>query len=157
IAFGLGFIIGPAIGGGLSSIAIVGKTGAVPCFVAGSLSLLNFAWAFFGLKESLSPENRSTKKRRLVPLDISAAREAFARPGIALAVCVNLVLILSFTVLDQTFRFFSKDLFDMTALDTGLVLTFVGVTAAVVQGGIIRPLAKRFDESTLIRAGLVLQ
>jgi DHA1 family tetracycline resistance protein-like MFS transporter len=157
MAFGFGFIIGPAVGGLLAGIDIGGRTGAVPCFVAAGLSLLNFAWVYFGLRESLAPEMRDRGKRRLAPLDIAAAREAFARPGIALAVLVNFMLILSFTVLDQTFRFFNLDMFQMTALGTGLVLTFVGVTAAVVQGGLIRPLAKRFDESKLIRWGCVVQ
>jgi MFS family permease len=157
IAFGLGFIIGPAIGGGLSAIPILGRTGAVPCFVAGALSLANFAWAWFGLRESLPQELRATKKRSLSPLNLSAARDAFRTPGIGLAVLVNFVLILSFTALDQTFRYFSKDEFGMSALDTGLVLTFVGVTAAFVQGGLMRPLTKRFDEALLIRAGVALQ
>jgi DHA1 family tetracycline resistance protein-like MFS transporter len=157
IAFGLGFIIGPAVGGALSGITIYGRHGAIPCFLAASLSLLNFGWAIVGLKESLPPERRATGKRRLAPLDFAAARDAFARPGIANAVLVNFVLILSFTVLDQTFRYFTKDLFGMGALDTGLVLMFVGVIAAGVQGGLIRPLAKRFDESVLVIAGTALQ
>jgi predicted MFS family arabinose efflux permease len=62
-----------------------------------------------------------------------------------------------FTVLDQTFRYFTKDLFGMSALDTGLVLTLVGGTAAGVQGGLMRPLTRRYDEATLIRAGMLLQ
>jgi MFS family permease len=157
MAFGLGFIIGPAIGGGLAAIPIAGRTGAVPCFVAGALSLVNFGWAIFGLRESLPAELRATKKRSLAPLNVAAAREAFARPGIAVAVLVNFVGILSFTVLDQTFRYFTKDLFGMTALDTGLVLTLVGGTAAGVQGGLMRPLTRRYDEATLIRAGMLLQ
>ena len=45
----------------------------------------------------------------------------------------------------------------MTALETGLVLGFIGVVAAGVQGGLIRPLAKRFDEAQLIRAGTAIQ
>jgi len=157
VAFGLGFILGPAIGGILSSITIHGRAGAVPCFVAGALSLLNLGWALIGLKESLPPELRSTKKRSLSPLDLEAARDAFARPGIARAVAVNFVLILSFTVLDQTFRFFNKDMFQMSAIDTGLVLGFIGVVAALVQGGLVRPLAKRYDEADLLRAGIAIQ
>jgi MFS family permease len=156
IAFGLGFIVGPAVGGALSAVPIGGRFGAVPCFVAASLSLVNFGWAYFGLRESLAPEHRETSKRRLVPLDVAAAREAFARPGVAVAVLVNFVLVLSFTELDQTFRFFSKDLFDMKALDTGLVLMFVGVVAALVQGA-MRPLTRRYDEALLIKTGTALQ
>jgi len=157
IAFGMGFIVGPALGGALAGIPIAGRTGAVPCFVAASLSVANLAWASFGLRESLPPERRSTSKRRLTPLDVEAAREAFARPGIPTAVLVNFLMILSFTVLDQTFRFYNQDLFLMGPLDTGLVLTFVGVLAAGVQGGLIRPLSKRFDEPPLIRAGAFIQ
>ncbi len=157
IAFGMGFIIGPAIGGALAGIPIAGRHGAIPCFVAAGLSILNFGWAWFGLRESLPPERRATGKRSLAPLDVRAAREALARPGIAIAVLVNFVMILSFTILDQTFRFYNADLFQMGALDTGLVLTFVGVIAAGVQGGLIRPLARKYDEAVLIRAGALLQ
>ncbi len=157
IAFGLGFIVGPAIGGVLADIPIQGRMGAVPCFVAAGLSAVNFAWTLFGLRESLPPERRSTSTRRLTPLDVAAAREAFARPGIARAVLVNFVLILSFTILDQTFRFFNQDLFGMTAKETGIALGFIGVCAALVQGGLVRPLAKRYDEAVLVRAGTILQ
>lgn len=157
IAFGMGFIIGPAIGGALAGIPVAGRHGAIPCFVAAGLSILNFGWAWFGLRESLPPERRATGKRSLAPLDVRAAREALARPGIAIAVLVNFVMILSFTILDQTFRFYNADLFSMGALDTGLVLTFVGVIAAGVQGGLIRPLARKYDEALLIRAGALLQ
>lgn len=157
IAFGLGFIIGPALGGILSSVEVHGRHGAVPCFVAAGLSLVNVVWVFFRLPESLPPERRSQSKRSLAPLNIAAAREAFARPGIAQAVLVNFILVLSFTVLDQTFRFFTADNFGMTAKGTGFVLCFIGVTAALAQGSIIRPLAKRYDESKLIVAGTAIQ
>jgi MFS transporter, DHA1 family, tetracycline resistance protein len=157
MAFGLGFILGPAMGGALSGIAIGGRTGAVPCFVAAGLSLVNLAWTWMRLKESLPPERRATEKRSLSPLSITAAREAFARPGVAMAILVNFSITLAFTVLDQTFRFFTKDSFAMTPLDTGMVLAFIGVVAASVQGGLIRPLSKRFDEAVLVRVGTALQ
>jgi MFS transporter, DHA1 family, tetracycline resistance protein len=157
MAFGLGFILGPGIGGALAGITIGGRAGAVPCFAAAGLSVVNFGWAYFGLRESLPRELRSSGKRSLAPLNLDAAREALARPGIPLAILVNFILILSFTVLDQTFRFFNKDMFGMTALDTGILLAFVGVVAASVQGGFIRPLSRRFTEATLIRAGTLMQ
>jgi MFS family permease len=170
MAFGLGFILGPGVGGALSGISIHGRTGAVPCFVAASLSLVNLAWAWSGLRESLPPSRRATHPRSegdpsqparplrgLSPLNLAAARDAFARPGIAIAVFVNFSITLSFTVLDQTFRFFNKDIFQMSALDTGLVLAFIGIVAALVQGGLIRPLSKRFAEPPLIRVGTAIQ
>jgi MFS family permease len=157
MAFGLGFILGPGIGGALSTISVGGRTGSIPCFVAASLSVVNLLWTFVGLRESLPVERRSRDKRSLSPLNLAAAREAFARPGIAFAVLVNFAITLSFTILDQTFRFFNKDLFQMTALDTGIVLAFIGVVAALVQGGLIRPLAKRFEEATLMCVGTLVQ
>jgi predicted MFS family arabinose efflux permease len=157
MAFGFGFILGPAIGGALSGIVIGGRTGAVPCFLAAALSCVNLGWAFIGLKESLPPDRRATTKRSLSPLNFAAAREAFQREGVAIAVLVNFTITMSFTVLDQTFRFFNKDNFAMTALDTGLVLMFIGVVAATVQGGLIRPLSKRFSEAQLIRVGTGIQ
>jgi MFS family permease len=157
MAFGFGFIIGPGIGGALAAISIGGRLGAVPCFVAAGLSLVNLAWTFFGLRESLPPERRAVSKRSLSPLNLSAARDAFARPGVAQAIAVNFAITISFTILDQTFRFFNKDRFGMSELDTGLTLGFIGVVAAFVQGGVIRPLSRRFPEPPLIRAGTAIQ
>lgn len=162
VAFGLGFILGPGIGGALSGIPIGGRTGAVPCFVAAALSVVNLVWTYVGLRESLPPERRAghgaaLPQRSLSPLNLAAARDAFSRPGVAIVILVNFAITVSFTVLDQTFRFFNKDMFEMSQLDTGVVLAFVGVIAASVQGGLIRPLSKRYDEAALIRAGTGLQ
>ena len=157
MAFGLGFILGPGIGGALSDITINGRHGPVACFVAAGLSVVNFIWVQVGLAESLPKEKRSVSTRRLVPLDIKAAREAFAMPGVAQAVLVNFLIVLSFTNLDQTFRFYNKDVFQMTPLQTGLVLAAVGVVAAGVQGGVVRRMSKRYGEAKLIVIGVVLQ
>ncbi len=157
-AFGLGFILGPGLGGALSKIEIGGRHGTVPCFVAAGLSVVNLAWVIFGLAESLPRERRATTPRRkLTPLNIEAMRDAFALPGVALAVAVNFLVILSFTNLDQTFTFFCADLFGIDERGTGYVLAFIGVVAAVVQGGLVRPLSKRVTEVTLMRAGAVVQ
>ena len=160
MAFGFGFILGPAIGGALSSIRIDGRAGAVPCFVAATLSLVNLLWTYRALRESLPPDRRTTRAVRwqaFLPLHLDAAKSAFARPGIALGVLVNFAITISFTVLDQTFRFLTEDRFRMTALDTGLVLMFVGVVAAGVQGGLIRPLSKKYDDVPILRTGAALQ
>ncbi len=157
MAFGLGFILGPGIGGALSDITINGRHGPLACFAAAALSVVNFVWVQVGLPESLPKEKRTVSARRLVPLDVRAAREAFARPGVALCVLVNFLIVLSFTNLDQTFRFYNKDVFQMSPVETGLVLAGVGVMAALVQGGMIRPLSKRFGEVPLIVTGVSLQ
>lgn len=157
MAFGLGFILGPGIGGALASIEILGRKGGVPCFVAAALSIVNFAWALFGLRESLPAEKRDTRKRSLAPLNLEASREALALPGVARAIAVNFTIVLSFTLLNQTFRFYNKDVFAMSAVQTGLLLAFVGGVAAGVQGALMRPLSKHYSEAALIRTGTLLQ
>jgi MFS family permease len=158
VAFGLGFILGPAIGGALAKIPVNGHLGAVPCFCAGCLSVVNLVWAAFGLAESLPPANRATAPRRsLTPLNVQAMRAAFALPGVGLAVGINFIVILSFTSLDQTFTFFCADLFGIDERGTGYVLAFIGIVAALVQGGLVRSLSRRIAEPTLIRAGALVQ
>lgn len=157
VAFGLGFILGPGLGGILAEYTVNGRTGVVPCALAGVLGLVNLAWTYFGLRESLPAESRSKSKRRLSPLDWDATLRTLARPALGRAVLVNFMTVASFTILDQTFRFFTKDLFQMTQRDTGLVLAAVGITAALVQGGLVRQLSKRVSELVLLRAGLVIQ
>jgi MFS transporter, DHA1 family, tetracycline resistance protein len=158
IAFGLGFIIGPAVGGMLAQIQIHGRNGVVPCLVAAGLSGINFLWILFGLPESLKEENRAQTKRRLSPMDFAAAGATLAKPGIGVAVLVNFSVVLSFTLLDQTFRFFTKDTFGMNQKATGMALGFIGICAAIVQGGVVRPLAKRgVPEALTVRVGIVLQ
>lgn len=156
IAFGLGFILGPSIGGPLAEISIYGRTGAVPCFVAAGLSVVNFVWVLFGLGESLPAEKRAPSKRRLAPIDVAALREALALPGVGTAVLMNFVLLFAFTGMEQTLRFFNQDVFAMGTRDTGYLLAMIGVVAAVVQGG-MRGLTKRYSEAKLMRAGTLIQ
>jgi DHA1 family tetracycline resistance protein-like MFS transporter len=158
MAFGLGFIIGPAVGGALAKIEIGTRHGAVPCFLAAALSLVNLVWVTFGVPESLRAEGRTVRPpRALWPLNLTATREACRLPGVALAMAINFLVIVSFTNLDQTFTFFCADLFRIDERGTGFVLAFIGIVAAAVQGGLVRPLSRRFDEATLIRSGALIQ
>jgi DHA1 family tetracycline resistance protein-like MFS transporter len=158
MAFGLGFILGPGIGGALSKTEIAGRHGALPCFVAAGLSVANLVWALLGVRESLPPAARAQRPRRkMTPLNVEAMRDAFRLPGVGLAITVNFLVILSFTNLDQTFTFFCSDLFGIDERGTGYVLAFIGVVAALVQGVLVRVLAPRFDEAVLIRVGTSIQ
>jgi MFS family permease len=158
MAFGLGFILGPGIGGALSKIEVGGRHGAVPCFAAAGLSLINLGWVALGVAESLPRARRAAlPRRRIAPLDFSAMRVAFSLPGVARAVFVYFLVTLSFTNLDQTFTFFCADLFGIDERGTGYVLAFIGVVAALVQGSLVRALSGRVDEGILVRAGTLTQ
>src|SRR5262249_51448904 len=142
----------------LAGPTLGGRHGPWACFAAALLGVANFAWVLLGLPESLPKERRAARDgRRLMPLDLGAAKDAFRDKGVGFAVTVNFVVLVAFTSLDQTFRFFTLDEFALSAMQTGLVLAFIGFVAAGVQGGAIRPLAKRFGERALVRAGAVLQ
>jgi MFS family permease len=158
MAFGLGFILGPGVGGALARVAIDGRHGAVPCFLAAGLSAVNFVWVAFGVAESLPPEKRATAPRRsLVPLNPRSIREVFALPGVGLTIGVNFLVVLSFTNLDQTLTFFCADLLGIDERGTGYLLAFIGVVAAGVQGGLVRRIAHRVSEVSLMRAGTLVQ
>jgi len=157
IAFGLGFILGPAVGGELSRFPVLGRTGTLPSFVAAALSAVNLLLALRTLPESLPPDARGKHVRRAVPLDLRAARAAAHTPGIGAAVAVNFLMILWFAGMEQTFRLFTADRFGLSDAGTGRIFTVVGITGAIVQGGVVGRLAKRFGESPLIRAGLLVQ
>ncbi|MCE2689792.1 MAG: MFS transporter [Rubrivivax sp.] len=147
--FGLGFIIGPAAGGLLGAIDI-----HLPFFVAGGLSLLNLAYGWWVLPESLPPE-----KRR--PFEWKAANplKAFTAlvglPGIGKVVgviaCTGLAqgVLYNVWVLHNTFKFG----WDTQA--NGWSLAAVGVVSVIVQGFLLGKLLKRFPPRRLVVMGLV--
>ena len=104
IAFGLGFILGPFVGGELSRFPVFGREGTLPGFVAAGLAAVNFLLALRTLPESLPPERRGKQVRRAVPLDLAALRAAVAVPGVGAAVAVNFAMVLWFAGMEQTFR-----------------------------------------------------
>ena len=157
IAFGLGFILGPFVGGELSRFQMLGREGTLPAFVAAGLAAINFLLALRTLPESLPPDRRGKSLRRAVPLDIAALRAAVAVPGVGAAVAVNFAMVLWFAGMEQTFRLFTADGFGMSDAATGHIFGIVGLVGAIVQGGLVRRLAPRFGEARLIQAGVMIQ
>ena len=157
IAFGLGFIFGPFIGGWLAQYPVFGREGFLPAFVAAGLAAVNFLIALRTLPESLPPERRGKQVRRAVPLDLAAIRMAVAVPGVGAAVAVNFAMVLWFAGMEQTFRLYTADGFGMGDAATGRIFAIVGVVGAIVQGGLVRRLAPRFGEARLVHWGLGIQ
>jgi MFS family permease len=157
IAFGLGFIFGPFIGGELSRFPVFGREGFLPGFVAAGLAAVNFLLALRTLPESLPPERRGKQVRRAVPLDLAAIRTAVAVPGVGAAVAVNFAMVLWFAGMEQTFRLYTADGFGMSDAATGRIFGIVGVVGAIVQGGLVRRLAPRVGEARLVHWGLGIQ
>jgi len=158
---GFGFVLGPVLGGLLVGVNAhyhwLPRVGALPAYAAAGLATINVALAWRFLPESLPAERRGAHLRRLSPFDASRYRAAARFPGTSVAMALNFVVILSFAAMEQTFRLFTADTFQMSDADTGYVLGFVGLVLIVVQGLLLRPLSRAFGERSLLRAGVSIQ
>ena len=147
--FGLGFIIGPAAGGLLGAIDI-----HLPFFVAGALSLLNLAYGWWVLPESLPPEKRRPFEWKAAN-PLKAFKALVGLPGIGNVVgviaCTGLAqgVLYNVWVLHNTFKFG----WDTQA--NGWSLAAVGVVSVIVQGFLLGKLLKRFPPRRLVVMGLV--
>jgi len=147
--FGLGFIIGPAAGGLLGAIDI-----HLPFFVAGGLSLLNLAYGWWVLPESLPPEKRRPFEWKAAN-PLKAFKALVGLPGIGNVVgviaCTGLAqgVLYNVWVLHNTFKFG----WDTQA--NGWSLAAVGVVSVIVQGFLLGKLLKRFPPRRLVVMGLV--
>jgi MFS transporter, DHA1 family, tetracycline resistance protein len=149
-AFGLGFIIGPAIGG------FLGSYGArVPFLVAAGLSLLNWLYGFFILPESLKPENRrSFDWKRANPI---SSLLNLKRYPVILGLVASLILIyVAAHAVQSNWSFYTIEKFKWGPTMIGISLTAVGVLISAVQGGLIRIIIPRLGQKKSLYAGLAL-
>jgi MFS transporter, DHA1 family, tetracycline resistance protein len=150
-AFGVGFVIGPAIGG------LLGELGPrVPFWVAAAISLMNFVYGLFVLPESLAPENR--RKFELWRANPFGAFRVFASyPGVLPMVLV-LVLGLFFfatSVYPAIWTFWGIAKFGWSEAMVGGTLAIFGLIAGGFQGFLTGPATKRFGEWSVALFGMV--
>lgn len=148
-AFGIGFVLGPAIGGLLGAISP-----RLPFWASAFLALANVSWGLFVLPESLAKDRRVAFRwknanpfgalalLRSQPMLVSLARGFFL---------INLayVVLPSISVLYMHYRY------DWDTRSVGLVLTGVGVFSLVVQGLLVKPAVRLFNERRAIAIGLL--
>ena len=158
-AFGLGFIIGPAMGGTLanwgfasSAFAAVGLSRyAVPAFVAAVMSALNLLGVVLWLPESLTPERRAEMARN--PRTAFTARamwEGLQRPRFGPLLYIRFFYSLAFTIFTANFALYTQYRLGLTDQATSYVLTYVGLLVVMVQGVAIGRLTTRFSDERLI-------
>jgi DHA1 family tetracycline resistance protein-like MFS transporter len=174
-AFGLGFMIGPFIGGILSDPA-TGFGGPfdsqfwmdypylLPCIFSSAMSAIALMLAIFKLPESLPPESRSESKKS--PLNhlgetFSRITSVMRMPIIASLVNVNFLFLIGFTMMHGTFILFTSMDPESGGLgwserDNGWAFAFVGLLGVIVQGGMIRPLTRRFSLRGMMIVGTAL-
>ncbi|MBM3756049.1 MAG: TCR/Tet family MFS transporter [Acidobacteria bacterium] len=149
MAFGFGFIIGPVLGGVLSKISL-----QAPAYGAAVIALITAAFGFFAFPETLPVERRNRNSADLNPLRPIAA--AFARPEMRTLLLALFFLNFAFAGLQTNFSNFTMERFQFTADQNAWVFAFIGVMAAVMQGGVVRRLIPLFGESKLALSGFGL-
>ncbi len=146
-AFGIGFTLGPPLGGIASA-----KLGlAAPGLIAASICGFNLLLALFQLPESYSPEMRGKKSR----LKVSLPR---LKGELGFLLVTFFFVTFAFSTMEQTFSLLFQSKFNLetgdAGLKTGLILMASGLMGALVQGGLIRKLVPRFGERSLLLVGL---
>ena len=149
-AFGLGFIIGPVIGG------VLGHYGPrVPFFTAAGLTFLNFLYGYFVVPESLPKENRRNF-RWINANPIGSFRHLKKYPVIMpLVVCIFLINIAAHAV-QSTWSYFTMEKFQWNERMVGYSLGVIGILLTIVQAGLIRVIIPKLGLAKSIVAGLFL-
>ncbi len=147
-AFGLGFIIGPAIGGFLGEIGT-----RIPFFAAAGMSLINWLYGYFIIPESLALENRRAFEwKRANPFGTLKSILKY-KTILGLITCIFLVYVAA-NATHSNWSFYTAEKFDWGPQEIGFSLTFVGVMIALVQGALVGPVVKKIGEVKAVYIGL---
>ncbi len=138
-AFGLGFIIGPAVGGFLSQFGY-----HVPAFFAAGLSLVTMILTFVMLPE---PERKSNSRREF---SIKALKKAFGHPTVGILLTMVFTFGLAFAMFQTSFALFASVRFGFNVQQTALVLTYVGILSVIMQLVVVKRVVKRLGENRSI-------
>mgnify|MGYP005841365077 CR=1 FL=1 len=163
IAFGLGFIVGPAIGGlsamidlteQMPSLAAWGVNPfSVPALISLTLTLINLVWIYRRFGETLPEEKRG--KPRAAPKGLAIFRIfQCPEPATRRTNFVYLIYMLAFSGMEFTLTFLAVERFAFSPAQNGGMFVFIGLILVLVQGGIVRRLATPVGEKRLALAGL---
>lgn len=146
-AFGLGFVFGPLIGGLLSEYGYM-----VTGFASAGFSMLAFVLTLILLPESnLNRTAAALNKRKI--LDVAAIKKIFQKPDLALLITLFLMLTFSVANIYGTFALLGFKIYNFTDRQNGYMFGIVGLSSAIVQGGLLRTASKYFSQRKLITFG----
>lgn len=147
-AFGLGFIIGPAVGGLLS----VRFGYAAPAWAAATLATVNWVAVYLWLPESITPERRAEMtKRPRASFSLGAFATAMRRPRLGPLFHIRFFFGLAFAMFQSIFALYAAGApLNLSVLETSLVLAYVGLLSVIVQGFALGRLSKRYSDRKLI-------
>jgi MFS transporter, DHA1 family, tetracycline resistance protein len=143
-AFGLGFILGPALSGILSTISYT-----APVWAAAIITLVATGVAWAWLPETVHRAHAGTG------MPFKYLPELIKRAGLRRMLAIDFMYWFAFAVFQTTFALFAARRFGFNVSQTGYFFAAFGVLGAVVQGGLIRPIVQRFGDIDTFRVGLV--
>lgn len=165
VAFGLGFLVGPAIGGLLSLVDLteywpaLTKFGinpfSVPAIFSCLLAMLNLLWVSQRFNETLPAEKRATGQTKMRSLQVFRLFQ-IKSPAARRSNLVYLIFMLAFSGMEFTLTFLAAERFAFTPAKNGAMFVFIGFILILVQGGIVRRLAKPVGEKRLAVFGLAV-
>ena len=144
-ATGLGFIFGPAIGGIFSKTSLTS-----PFYIAGAVAVLTLVFVIFQLKESLTEEKRGLHSEHK-----ESMWQAFKGP-LTMMFILQLIITLSMAGLEATFAYFAAKRAEIDTVQLGYIFMIMGFGSAIVQGGLVGPMTKKFGEGAVIRIGVLV-
>lgn len=148
VAFGLGFLVGPAFGGFLSRFGY-----AIPAYAAACFSLSSIVATILLLPET---EHQPDENRRLGLSAYTRVFEYFSLPELRTLLLVFFFFALPFSLYVTMFALFADVQLKLTAEQAGYFLAFVGLLGIIWQGGVVAPVAKRIGERRALQIGLLL-
>lgn len=153
-AFGLGFILGPYIGGKLSDPAIMAWfNAATPFWFAAILTLLNLGFVYAAFPETL-------RQKRNTPISLFTGMQnigkAFQLRHLRIIFLVVFLFTLGFNFFTQFFQVFLISKFDYKIAEIADIFAFIGIWIVVAQGGLQRPLSKKYSPLNIIKISSVL-
>lgn len=142
---GLGFVFGPALGGIFSKTSLT-----LPFYIAGISSIVTMLLVLFVLKESSTVESR---------LKQSQSKESLWKSfsgNLSILFILQLFISLSLSGLEATFAYFAAKKAGMDAAQMGYVFMIMGLAGAIVQGGLMGKLTKKYGEGPVIQWGIII-
>lgn len=149
-AFGLGFIVGPALGGGL---AYFGES--APLFFAAALSTVNLFLAWERLPETVKPGQAPASTAHRAGL--GDLWRGLRVPGLGSLLLIYFFISWAFSNMESTMALMVNDRFRWGPQQVGWVFTFAGVVLVIVQGLLVGRMSRRFGERALLLGGMVLE
>lgn len=157
-AFGLGFVLGPALAGILSGSAwglhLAERHIQLPFLFAAGFSALASLLVILWLPETLTPEARLRAKAE--ESRGHALAKAFSRPGMPALLLIALLAMTGFAMMEGTFSLMAQARFAFGPKQVGWLFAFIGICIVVYQGGLVRVVAKRIPERVAMGIGLLL-